>query len=121
MIEIIEGAPEGVLAFKAVGEVRAEDYTDVLKPALDKVLAAGGKVRCVYVMGPEFTGYSAGAAWEDAEVGFAHFTSWERCAVVTDTDWVRHLVKGFAWLMPGRLRVFPVEEQQAAMEWAAAG
>lgn len=49
MIALIDGAPEGVLAFKAVGEVHADDYKQVLKP--------------------ELTGYSAGAAWEDAEIG----------------------------------------------------
>lgn len=121
MIELIEGAPEGVLAFKAVGEVHADDYAQVLKPALDEILATGAKVRCVYVMGPEFDGYSTGAAWEDAEIGLAHATKWERCAVVTDKEWVRHLVKGFGWLMPGRMRLFAVGDLQAAMDWAAAG
>ena len=120
MIEIIEGAPEGVLAFRAVDEVRAEDYGKVLKPALDEALAGGGKLRCVYVLGPEFTGYSAGAAWEDAETGVDHLRKWERVAVVSDVEWLRHLVKGFGWLMPGHLRLFPVADLPAAMEWAAA-
>ena len=119
MIELVDGAPMGVLAFKAIGEVHAEDYTSTLKPALDKLLADGRKVRCVYVMGPEFTGYSAGAAWEDTEIGLAHVTKWERCAVVTDKDWVRHLVKGFGWMMPGHLRLFEVADLPVAMEWAA--
>ena len=120
MIELIEGTPAGVLAFKAVGEVHAEDYRTVLKPALEDLLAAGKKVRCVYVIGPEFKGYSGGAAWEDASIGLGHLTKWERCAVVTDTDWVRHLLRGFGWMMPGHLRLFAVAELPAAMEWAAA-
>jgi hypothetical protein len=120
VIELIDGAPAGVLAFKAVGEVRADDYSRVLRPELEKVFAAGGKVRCVYVMGPDFTGYSAGAAWEEAEIGLANFTRWPRCAVVTDTDWVRHLVGGFGWMTPGSLRLFAVDELPAAMERAAA-
>ena len=34
MIQLIEGAPEGVLAFEDGGEVDAEDYEYVLKPAI---------------------------------------------------------------------------------------
>ena len=34
MIEPIEGAPPGVLAFKAVGKVEAADYEHVLTPAI---------------------------------------------------------------------------------------
>jgi len=119
MIERIEGAPEGVLAFKAVGEVHAADYEEVLKPAVDEALAGGGKLRVVIEIGPDFDTYSAGAAWDDMTLGFSHLRDWERCAVVTDRDWVRHAAKAFGWMMPGQLRVFAVSEQDAAMAWAA--
>ena len=119
MIEMIEGAPENVIAFKAVGELEAHDYKTVLKPAIDEAIDSGEKVRCVYVMGPEFAGFSAGAAWEDAEMGMAHVTRWHRCAVVTDTEWVRHLVKAFGWMMVGHLKLFSVAELPAAMQWAS--
>jgi hypothetical protein len=120
VIELIQDAPEGVLAFKAVGDVQARDYEEVLKPAINEVLARGGGIRIVYEIGPEFGRYSPGAAWDDMVLGFAHLTKWERCAVVTDRDWVEHLAKGFGWLMSGRLRVFGVGELSAAMKWAAA-
>jgi hypothetical protein len=119
MIEMIRDAPPGVLAFKAIGEVHGDDYKRVLKPAIDEVIAAGEHVRCVYVLGPEFTGYSAGAAWEDAEIGLAHLAKWHRCAVVSDVDWVQHLVKGFGWLMAGHVRLFPLDQLSSAMAWAA--
>ena len=57
MIERLDGAPAGVLAFKAVGEVTLDDYTQVLKPALDTALSGGRKLRAVFLIGPEFTGY----------------------------------------------------------------
>src|SRR5262249_34676258 len=83
VIERID-APEGVVAFKAVGTVEAADYGDVLAPAVEEAMAGGKKVRIVFVLGPEFSGYSAGAAWEDAKLWAPHLTGWERCAVVTD-------------------------------------
>jgi len=35
MIEPIEQAPDGVLAFKAVGKIEAADYETVLTPAIE--------------------------------------------------------------------------------------
>jgi len=119
MIEMIEGAPADVIAFRAVGELDADDYRTVLKPVVDETIASGGKVRCVYVLGPEFTGATAGAAWEDAEMGMAHVTKWHRCAVVTDIEWVRHVVKAFGWMMAGHMKLFAVDELPAAMAWAS--
>jgi len=119
MIQLIEGAPEGVLAFEAVGEVDAEDYEDVLRPAIEAALEGGEDIRIVYEIGPDFDRYSAGGAWEDMAMGFSHLEYWKRCAVVTDRDWVAHAAKAFAWMMRGRLRVFDIDELRAAMEWAA--
>ena len=120
MIELIEGAPRHVLAFRAVGEVRAADYEAVLRPAVTKALAAGRKLRVVYVLGPDFQGYADGAGWEDMTLGFSNLSHWERCAVVTDSDWVEHLVKGFGWLMGPSVRLFPQDELPAALDWAGA-
>ena len=119
MIQMIEGAPEGVLAFEAVGEVDAEDYNEVLKPAIEASLEGGDDLRIVYEIGPDFDRYSAGAAWEDMAMGFAHLTKWKRCAVVTDLDWVEHAAKAFGWMMGARLRVFDIDELKAALQWAA--
>jgi len=121
MIQIIEGAPVGVLAFKAVGEVRAKDYEDVLKPAFERALAGGRKIRLVLEIGPEYAGSSGGVAWGDLGVVFPHLGKCERCAVVTDRDWVERAAKRFGWMMRGRLRVFTIGQMTAAMAWAAAG
>ncbi|MEI6449864.1 MAG: STAS/SEC14 domain-containing protein [Actinomycetes bacterium] len=121
MIQIIDGAPAGVLAFKAVGEVDAKDYEDVLKPALERALAGGRKIRLVLEIGPEYEGSSGGGALGDMGVVLPHLKKCERCAVVTDRDWVERAVKGFGWMMGGRLRVFAIDRQAAAMAWAAGG
>jgi hypothetical protein len=51
---------------------------------------------------------------------FKHLRDWERCALVTDLDWVQHATRALGWLMRGRLRVFDIDELRAALEWAAA-
>jgi hypothetical protein len=120
MVETIEGAPSGVLAFRAAGEVTPADYEKVLRPATAAALARGEKLRVVYVLGPEFEGFAPGAAWDDMTLGFSHLSHWGRCAVVTDRDWVEHLVKGFGWLMGPHVRLFRMDELAAAMDWAGA-
>lgn len=119
MLRALPDLPPGVLGFEAVGEVHSDDYRDVLRPAIDTVVAAGGAVRLVYVLGPEFTGYSAGASWQDAKLGTHHLSAWERAAVVSDVEWVEHLVGAFAWMIPGELRLFPLGELAEAVDWAA--
>jgi len=119
MIERIEDAPAGVLAFKAVGEVGLEDYTQVLKPAIDSATAGGRKIRAVFLIGPEYTGYAKGVKREDLGIGLGFLRKWERCAVVTDSPGIGDLMRRFGWMMGRRLKHFSVADLAAAMEWAA--
>ncbi|MEZ5135447.1 MAG: STAS/SEC14 domain-containing protein [Acidimicrobiales bacterium] len=86
------------------GEVHADDYRTTLIPALD---AQDGPLRLVYVLGDRFEGYSGGAAWQDAKLGLDHHGRWHRAAIVTDTDWLRHLAGAFAGWCPARSRCSP--------------
>jgi hypothetical protein len=74
----------------------------------------------VYVLGDEFDAYTAGATWEDAKLGIGHASKWKRVAVVSDHDWVRHVVGMFGWMVPGDVKVFALPEVAKAIEWAAA-
>ena len=118
MIRLIEGLPENVLGLEAVGKVTDEDYENVLDPAVEAMVAAYGEIRCVYVLGDDFDGWTLGAMWEDAKAGGRDLRRWKRIAVVTDTDWIRHAVNGFGWMMPGDVKVFPVAGLEDAKSWA---
>jgi len=118
VLERIE-SPESVLAFRAVGKIDRVDYERVLEPAVRDMLEARGDVRFVYVLGDEFDGYTVSAGWEDAKLGMTDFHKWQRCAVVTNHDWVRHLMGMFGWMMPGDVKVFEVGHEADAIAWAA--
>jgi hypothetical protein len=118
MLEPIEALPDGVIGFEAVGQIQASDYVDVLLPAIDRA-ARDGKVRLVYVLGDRFDGYSAGAAWEDAKLGFEHMRSLARTALVSDVGWVHHFASMFGWMVPGDFKRFPVSDLAQAKAWAA--
>jgi hypothetical protein len=121
MIRVLDAMPAGVVGFEAVGTLRAEDYTQVLAPALEAVSAGGGKIRVVLVFTGEFDGMQAGAVWQDLRLGIQDWNSWERIAVVTGHPWLRDGVRMFAWAVPGQVRVFEPAERDAAVSWAATG
>jgi SpoIIAA-like len=119
MIELLQGLPDGVVGVEAVGEVTAHDYETVLIPAFDAARAGHDKVNVVFVVGERFTGFAAGALWDDTKYGFSHVKGWGRVALVTDIDWMRHLTHAFSWLSPSGMKVFPVAELDAAKAWVA--
>jgi hypothetical protein len=117
MIERMTGLPENVLGFSAKGKVTAEDYESVIIPAVESALAQREKLRFLYHIGKDCSGFEAGAMWDDAKIGLRHLASWERMAVVTDIEWIRAAVKIFGILMPGHVRVFHDGQLGDATRW----
>ncbi|GAA3642357.1 hypothetical protein GCM10022200_27670 [Microbacterium awajiense] len=119
MLEQIENLPDGVIGFRATGKVDASDYETVMDPAVDAVIADGGTVNCVYVMGEGFEGYTLGGAWQDMLLEGKPHHVWGRAALVTDDHAMASIVHGLAFLFPGQLKVFPLAQEQDAVAWAA--
>jgi hypothetical protein len=113
--------PAGVLGLEAVDDVEKEDYEDIIVPAIDQAIAQHGKVRLVYVLGPEFDDYEGEAVWEDLKLGARHPTSFERLAIVTNARWAAPAIKMLSVLLPGQARAFPLAELEPAKRWAAEG
>ena len=119
MIEVMVGAPAGVLAFKATGGVGPDDYRRVVKPAIDVEIAAGRKLRIVVVLDDSASNSGDRKSWEDLGLGLSFLRRVKRIALVTDQTWIIAQTARFGWLLARRLRVFPGSEIGAAMTWAA--
>jgi len=119
VIQLMTDMPDNVVAASAVGKVTGDDYETVLIPLVEQKLDVYDKLRLLYYLGPEFSGYEAEAMWDDAKIGFAHFTSWEKVAVVTDDEWIRRSVKAFGFMMPGEVKLFGTEQLGEAKGWVA--
>jgi hypothetical protein len=117
LIKQLDDVPPGVIGFEVAGRIEAEDYRDVVLPALERA-AQSGEVRFVIIM-PEFHGMSAGAVWQDLKIGVEHLRAWKRIAVVTDVDWIHHLTNLFGWMTPGETKTFSLEQRPEAMAWVA--
>jgi hypothetical protein len=117
MIELLKGFPDNVVAIACHGRVTREDYETALIPAVEEALQSNDKVRLLYEVGADFEGYDAGAAWEDLKVGVEHFSRWERIAVITDIEWIKHTTQLFSFIMPGTARVYSTADAADARLW----
>ena len=115
--EILDGYPADVVAISAHGRITRTDYEKVLMPLVEARVKAEGKVKLLYVLGTDFEGVSAGAAWDDAKLGFLHMADFARIAVVTDVEWIRLGLKMFAPLIRCPVHLFHTGETEVAKAW----
>ena len=120
MVEQIPGLPDNVLGFSAKGTVTANDYESVIIPAVEALFTHHSKIRFLYHLGDEFSGFEAAAVWDDTKLGLTHFSGWERMAVVSDVEWIRAAIKIFGLAIPGQVRVYHNSELAEAKRWIAA-
>ncbi|WP_137149224.1 STAS/SEC14 domain-containing protein [Mycolicibacterium sp. CR10] len=122
MIEMLPGMPKGVTGIRVSGRLRGEDLRDV-EPAMKDALQTG-EIRIVEVIADDYEGFGPGGLIEDLKVGLGaviqHHSAFKRVAVVSDKEWVAHAMHAFAWMVPGELAVFTLDELDQAMAWAAA-
>ncbi len=116
MIKQLTDLPTPLLGFELSGTLHAEDYRDVLLPAIEKA-ASVGDVRVVIVI-DDFHGVTPAAVWQDLKMGIEHLHSWKRIAVVTDAEWISHALSLFGWMTPGDVKHFPSSERADAVNWA---
>jgi hypothetical protein len=123
VVEPLEDMPAGTIGFRASGHVTAEEYKDVLLPAIAAAVDTG-EVRMVFAVGPGFERFEAGALLQDSKLGvtlgFTHWHAWKRTAVVTDVDWIAHAIHLFAWMSPGEVKVYGLDGLGEAKTWVAA-
>ena len=76
MITVVSDMPAGVVGFEVSGTVRAEDYRDVVIPALEQA-AATSEVRFVTAI-PEFRGMTVAAKAQDLKLAVEHLRAVKR-------------------------------------------
>ena len=116
MIRVIDDMPPGTVGLEAVGKVTAEDYRDVLGPAV-KDAVERKDLMLLYVLGKVFDAYEPGAAWADTKLWVGHLGSFKRIAIVSDADWIEHSLRTIGWLVPGDIEVFETDDVQDAKRW----
>ena len=119
MLTAIKNLPAGAIGVRAEGRITASDRKQVLEPRIKAALAAGGRVKLLYVAGPDFAGYEEGGCFDEAVFGTRHFAHFRKIAFVADEGPYDRAVTALQGLMPARLRTFPRSEIDAAKAWLA--
>jgi hypothetical protein len=121
MLEVLSDMPEGVTGIRVSGRLRGDDLRE-FKPTMEE-LGNTGEIRIVEVIAPDYEGFGPGGLFEDLKVGFGalfrHHSAFKRIAVVSDKEWVAHTLHALAWMIPGELAFFGLDELERAKEWAA--
>lgn len=119
MIEVIEGLPGNVAAFKAVGKIDQHDYDEVINPLVDKVYKAYGKIDYLLQLETPLKNYTAGALMKDLLLGFVYFTDFRRVAIVTDKKAIKNFTNFFGKIIPGQFRGFDSDQLEYAKSWVS--
>ena len=121
MIEVLPDMPQGVTGIRVSGRLRGEDLRE-FKPAMEKLVNTE-EIRIVEVIASDYEGFGPGGLVEDLKLGlgamFHHHSAFKRIAVVTDKDWAVHTLHALAWMVPGELAVFGLDELERAKRWAS--
>jgi hypothetical protein len=119
MLRQISDMPLGTVGFEGIGKVEDDDFERTVEPVLRGEMAAGHKIRLLYLLGPGLREYEGDTLAEEMKFAARHPTQYERVAVVSDEDWLRPALRVLSVLVPGQLRAFPVAQVAAAKEWLA--
>jgi hypothetical protein len=121
MIGPIEDMPAGTIGLEASGKLSREDYRNVLEPALDQAVKSG-ELRLMFVLS-DYEGLEPGAWLEDMKTGLKAWvrehSAWRRFALVTDVEWVVRSMRLFAWVAPGEVMTYGLDEVDQAKAWVA--
>ena len=120
MLRRMTDMPVGTIGFEVVGEVEDDDWEDAVEPVLRAEIAAGRKLRLLYLLGAEAREVEGDAVKADTGFRARHAASFERVAVVSDEDWMRPALRALSFLLPGKAKGFPVRDLADAKIWLAA-
>ncbi|OHT89082.1 STAS/SEC14 domain-containing protein [Mycobacteroides saopaulense] len=121
MIETLTDMPEGVVGFRVSGRLAGEELRE-FAPSIEQSLKTD-ELRIVEVIASDYEGFGPGGLAQDLKLGFGmlfqHHSAFTKIAVVTDKEWVAHTLHAFAWMIPGELALFGLDELDRAKAWAA--
>ena len=121
MIEVLPDMPEGVIGIRVSGRVSGDDLR-AFKPTMEE-LRKRGEIRIVEVVADDYEGFGPGGLIEDLKLGLGaligQHSAFKRIAVVSNKGWVAHALHAFAWMIPGEVKLFRLDELEQAKEWAA--
>lgn len=117
MIDMVPMVRPNAVCFRAVGRVTHADYVNVLIPVLEELLTVHSTGRLLCILDEAFDRFTAAALADDARWGTRHLGAFERIAIVTESDFIKHAFQLFAPLIAGDVHLYPLDELEEARGW----
>jgi hypothetical protein len=119
MMEQITNLPDGMIGFRASGEVTKEDYLNVVIPAVEQLVRITGTINFLLLLDTSVARFMPGAWLQDALIGLRRLTRWRRASIVADSEGVRNFTNLFSKLAPGEFKGFTREQLAIAIDWTS--
>lgn len=118
MLERLKDLPPGVDGVRVSGTVTRAEYDASIVPLFDEARRGGRHLRLLLLCARDVQGLAATAAWDGLRIGVHDLRRIDRCAVVTDNDWVRlaariKIAASFLWPFP--IELFHESEMREAL------
>lgn len=120
MMKEIQGLPSGVIGVEVQEKVSKADYEETLLPLLEQVYKKGERIRFVYRLAPDVKDFALPVGLGEFRLGWRLLRLFERCAIISDHEWVKNGTRLAAMLMPCPVQVFANTAYAQALSWVAA-
>lgn len=114
-LELNERVGGKAIEVQITGTLEQEDY-DIFTPAFERLVEEHGEIRVLFRL-QDFTGWSAGALWEDVRLAFRHFADIERLAIVGEKEWERGMATFCKPFTRAEVRFFESDRLGDARRW----
>ena len=114
-IQVEKSAVGDLVTLIIKGKLEKEDY-ELFVPQLEGFMKGGNKIRLVVEL-RDFTGWTAGALWEDTKFAARHYGDIERLAVVGDAGWEKGMTAFIKPFTAADVRYFDRREADRARAW----
>ncbi|MGB0468618.1 MAG: STAS/SEC14 domain-containing protein [Pontibacterium sp.] len=117
MLYVLPETAGDILVVQATGTLSSEDYQDTFIPLLTEKIESHGAVRVLLYLDHGFTGFEAGALWQDVTFGLKHREDFLRIAVVGDQQWIDWITRVGTACISGESRHFTASQFLQALHW----
>jgi len=117
MLHVLPETTGDIIVLQANDTLTTEDYTQTFLPLFEHVKNTHPEVRLLITLAPDFSGFEAGAIWEDIKFSTQHANDFYRVAIVGDVNWIDWVSKVADTLMQGEVRHYKMTQLLEALRW----
>ena len=121
MIVKIENVPDNMVGFQAMGEVTKDDFEKKVLPEVKALVERTGKLNYLMVIDTALQNFTAGAWFQDTLMGLKNIATWNRTAILSDSESLKSFTNIFSAIVPGEFRGFSTDQLEIAVVWVSEG